>query len=167
MITATLAASAPVDWHSLGRGLLGGSLAVLVSGVVALWLPRDRPGTIGIPLSVAVFAVLRWQLGAQGVPVLVIVSAVCFAGALEWIARATARDLPLRYIAIIPGTAAFVLINVPGLSIGTRIACAIGAAGTGIALSDFDRRHERDGLAVPLLLLTCVAPIGVKPCGAA
>ncbi len=154
-----LAASAPFDGTTFGYGLFAGALAVLVSGVLAWWLPNDRPGTIGVPMAIAGFAVLRWQLGSAGAPIGILAAAGLLAVATELIARATARQMPAALLLVLPGAAAFVAIDVEGLSLGTRIGCGLGAAATAVALSDFDQRHERDGLAVALFIMSCSAPL--------
>ena len=154
-----LAAAPPFDWATFQYGLLAGAAAVFVSGILALWLPNDRPGTIGLPMAIAGLGVLRWQLGSQGVPLGVFAACALLAVATELIGRATPRQLPSAFLLVLPGAVAFAGFDVAGLSVGTRLACGIGAAAMAISLRDFDQRHERDGFAVAFLLLTCAAPL--------
>ncbi len=151
-------ASSLIDSQTLTRGLLAGAIAVFASGVLAVALQRDEPGVIGIPLAIAAIVTLRRQLGAAGVPASVIIAALLMALGCEWVAR-TPRKWPLVGLAFVPGTVVLCMANVAGLAVGTRVGCGVGAGVTAIALSQFDRRHARDGMLIPMFAVSCVAPI--------
>lgn len=154
-----LLGAAPFDWTTFQRSLFFGALAVFVSGALAIVIAKPRPATIGIPVGIAALAALRWQLGDAGAPIALAGAVVVLGAALEWIARSTLRQPHYKYLAVLPGIGVFVLADTDGLSIGTRIACAFGAGVTATLLADFDTRHERDGLVIPMLITTLAAPL--------
>lgn len=156
VVGSMLDASA-IQWGSMPAGLAAGAIGVLVSSVAALALRTKRPGVAGLAMAAAIIAALRFELGATAVPFAVVAAVlVAFAGG-EAVARVP-RLGRWAHLLVVPGGLVLVLATVPGLSFGTRAAVGVCAAGSAMALADFDARHRRDGLAFPLL---AVAAAGV------
>ena len=158
-VTTVFGSAAAFDWQAFQRALLVGACAVFVSGVIAVNLRKPRPGTMGIPMAAAILGTLRWQLSGPGAPVAIIVASVLGGLAAEAIAKAPPRFQPMVFFSIVPSVVAFVVASPPGLTLGARIGCAAGAATSLVVFADFDRRHERDGLVIPMLIATCVLPL--------
>ncbi len=165
-VATTVLTTSRIQWHAMAIGMVWGAVALLVSGAVAVALRRRRPGVLGLPLACAVLVALRSTAGHGSVPLAVVAAvALAFLGGLA--APRFARFGDWVHLAYLPGGAMLVAADVPGLSLGTRIAVGAGAAVCGAALADFDVRHRRDGLAVLLFAVTAASVMFLGKAGAA
>jgi hypothetical protein len=149
-----------INTDALPASLIAGALAAAVAATGALLWRRARPGVVGLPIAIAGLYVTRHELGPATAPILIFGATVVAFIAGELAAR---LDHPIAAYLPVLGGIVFAITPIPAVPVLGRIAAAVGAVVTGIALSDFDRRHASQGLGVLLIVITCCGAVFIQP----